>query len=300
MIIFRETKMLAIETHIERLFQLAVAFLLAFSFSAQATMVRVDTVLGPIDIELFDAGAPLTVANFLNYVNAGAYSSSFIHRSIPGFVIQGGGYSWVTATSSVAAIPAGPPVVNEFSPTRPNVRGTVAMAKLPEQPNSATTGWFINLANNSDLDTQNGGFTVFGRVTPVSMPTVDAIAALQRVNAGSPFNTLPVISRPASGPLLQEHLVMVRTISVFAPISQLSESDRLFNFLEAAFPQFLAPANASSATALGYYFRYYPGTNAYIGTANGMVYYLVPAISPEVTYMGTLAEWLAIAASAGY
>ena len=264
-------------------------------------MVRVHTVVGPIDIELFDSAAPLTVANFLNYVNGGAYSSSFIHRSIPGFVIQGGGYKWVSATSSVAAVPAGPPVMNEFSPSRSNVRGTVAMAKIPDDPNSATTQWFVNLANNSgDLDTQNGGFTVFGRVTSNTMPTVDAIAALQRVNAGSPFNNLPVISRPASGPLLQEHLVMVSAVSVFAPISQTSDSDRLFNFLEATFPQFLAPANSTSASALGYYYRHYPGTNAYIATANGMVYYLVPSIGPDITLLGTLADWLALAASAGY
>jgi len=93
---------------------------------------------------------------------------------------------------------------------------------------------------------------------------------------------------------------MVSAVSVFAPISQTSESDRLFNFLEAAFPQFLAPASVTSATALSYYYRYYPGTNAYIATANGMVYYLVPSIGPDITLLGPLADWLALAASAGY
>ncbi|HSV78711.1 MAG TPA: peptidylprolyl isomerase, partial [Ramlibacter sp.] len=61
---------------------------------AQATKVRLDTVLGPVDIELYDDAAPLTVANFLAYVRSGAYNNSFIHRSAKGFVIQGGGYTW--------------------------------------------------------------------------------------------------------------------------------------------------------------------------------------------------------------
>jgi cyclophilin family peptidyl-prolyl cis-trans isomerase len=283
-------------------FRFAVVLVLTIPLVAQATMVRVHTVLGPIDIELLDSAAPLTVANFLNYVNSGAYSSSFIHRSMPGFVIQGGGYTWVNATGTVASIPAGPPVVNEYSPSRPNVRGSVAMARLAEL-DSATSQWFVNLVDNTTTlgpQNQNGPYAVFGRVTTASLPTVDAIAVLQRVNAGNPFNTLPVISVPASGPLLQEHLVMVSAVTVFAPISQVSDSDRLFNYLEASFPQFLAPASSTSATALGYYYRYYPGTNAYLGTANGMVYYLVPSLSPNITLLGPLADWLALAASAGY
>lgn len=66
--------------------------ILALGLSAHATVVRLNTSLGPIDIELFDAAAPRTVANFLAYVNSGAFNNSFIHRSIPGFIIQGGGY----------------------------------------------------------------------------------------------------------------------------------------------------------------------------------------------------------------
>lgn len=280
---------------------LAVVLLLSTPVVTQATMVRLHTTLGPVDIELFDTSAPLTVANFLSYVSSGAYRNSFIHRSVPGFVIQGGGYTWEIATSSVTRIPAGPPVVNEFSSSRSNVRGTVAMAKIAGDPESATTEWFVNLADNSEnLDVQNGGFTVFGKVTASSMVIVDAIAALPRVNAGGAFTNLPVTSVPSSGPLRQENLVMVSSVSLFAPISETSDSDRLFNYLEAAYPQYLAPANSVSATAFGYYYRYYPGTNAYIGTANGMVYYLVPSISPDITPLGALADWIVTAASAGY
>ena len=74
-----------------------------------------------------------------------------------------------------------------------NIRGTIAMAKLGGDPNSATSQWFINLADNSaNLDTQNGGFTVFGHVTGNGMSVADAIAMLNRVNVGSPFDALPV------------------------------------------------------------------------------------------------------------
>jgi peptidyl-prolyl cis-trans isomerase A (cyclophilin A) len=271
---------------------------------AQATTVRLHTALGPVDIDLYDTGAPLTVANFLGYVASGAYSNSFIHRSVPGFIIQGGGYTWDTATSAVKKVPAGPAVVNEFSASRSNLRGTIAMAKLGTDPNSATTEWFINLADNSaNLDSQNGGFTVFGKVRAGGMAIADAIAALRVVNAGGAFTNLPVTSVPASGPLLQANLLTVSAVSQFAPASATSDSDRLFSYLEAAYPQYLAPAkpaNAVSDTASGYYYRYYPGTNAYIATANGTVYYLVPAISGNIGSLGSLADWINTAAIAGY
>ena len=278
-----------------------LALLLALGLSsaqAQSTMVRLETSLGLIDIALYDAKAPLTVANFLGYVRNGAYASSFIHRSLPGFVTQGGGYRWVEG-GGYMKIPTGPPVVNEFSPTRSNVRGTVAMAKLPGNADSATSEWFVNLANNAaNLDVQNGGFTVFGRVTGPGMAVLDAISALQRVNAGGPFTDLPIRSLPASGPLQGEHLVLIKSVKELpAPAS---DADRVFNYLEAAYPQYLSPAGASSTTGFGYYYRYYPGTNAYVGTANGVIYYLVPAIDYNINALGALADWLSVAAEAGY
>lgn len=266
--------------------------------AAQSTMVRMLTALGPIDVALYDAAAPLTVANFLQYVNSGAYASSFIHRSIPGFVIQGGGYHW-DEVAGATKIPAGPPVANEFSATRSNVRGTIAMAKLPNQPNSATTEWFFNLADNSaNLDFQNGGFTVFGRVTAPGMAVVDAIAALQIVNAGGTFSNLPIRSSPADNILRGVNLVLVNSIAALP--AAVTDSDRIFNYLEARYPQYLSPPNATSATGFGYYYRYYPGSNAYIGTANGQLYYLVPAINYNINTLGSVAEWLATAAQAGY
>jgi cyclophilin family peptidyl-prolyl cis-trans isomerase len=107
---------------------------------------------------------------------------------VPGFVVQGGGFS-ITPEGNVLDVPTYGPVQNEFGAS--NLRGTVAMAKVGGDPNSATSGWFFNLADNSaNLDYQNGGFTVFGDVD--SMAAVDAIAALVTVNAGDPFDNLPL------------------------------------------------------------------------------------------------------------
>ena len=170
------------------------ALVLLAPAAATATTVRLTTSLGAIDVVLYDDSAPRTVANFLAYVNSGAYRNSFIHRSVPSFVIQGGGFVWDDVTSNVLNVASKGPLANEFSSGRSNRRGTVAMAKLGSDPNSATSQWFVNLVDNSaNLDYQNGGFTVFGEVTASSMAVVDAIGALPRVNAGSPFDSLPVV-----------------------------------------------------------------------------------------------------------
>lgn len=162
---------------------LKVAFLaasLVVSTSANASMIRMETSLGSIDIELFDTAAPVTVANFMNYVNDGDYNNSFFHRNVPGFILQGGGFSF---DSNFDYVPSDAPIINEFDPSRSNVRGTLAMAKLGNDPDSATSQWFFNLADNSaNLDYQNGGFTVFGQVIGNGMDIVDAISALPTYN----------------------------------------------------------------------------------------------------------------------
>ncbi len=154
------------------------------------TQISMQTTLGDIALEMFDTRTPLSAANFLAYINANPnrYANSFFHRSVPGFVLQGGGFNFVNnAQGSVVTFP---PVQNE--PGISNLRGTLAYAKLGTDPNSATSQFFVNLADNSaNLDAQNGGFTVFARVV-LGMNVVDSIVALPRVNAGSPFDTLPV------------------------------------------------------------------------------------------------------------
>jgi cyclophilin family peptidyl-prolyl cis-trans isomerase len=135
-------------------------------FSAQAgTKVRIATPIGNIDLELYDADKPATVKNFLSYVQSGRYANSFSHRLVPGFAFQSGGFS--LSGSSVNAVTTDAPIINEYATgtVYSNVKGTIAMAKLPNDPNSATSQWFLNLADNSaNLDAQNGGFTVFGHV----------------------------------------------------------------------------------------------------------------------------------------
>ena len=176
------------------------------SLAAAAINVRMQTDLGAIDIELFDTVAPLTVANFLNYVNDGEYDGTFFHRSIPGFVVQGGGYITNTPNGSIltdgaSLIQTDPPVVNEFNLS--NLRGTIAMAKIAAEydesnnlipgtgPDSATSQWFFNLDDNSaNLDNQNGGFTVFAQVLGEGMDVVDSIEALQRCIDVAPFPQL--------------------------------------------------------------------------------------------------------------
>ena len=265
--------------------------------TAAATTVRMVTVLGPVDIELYDAQAPQTVANFLGYVRRGDYDNMFFHRLVKGFVLQGGGF----AVPSYGPIPTAPPVVNEFSSARSNLRGKVAMAKLPDLPDSATSQWFVNLANNSgNLDNQNGGFTVFGRVRAPGMVVVDAIAALRVVNAGGSFNTLPILQLPASGTLGAADLVVVSSARELPVGAGTPDHVRIFNYLEAAYPQFAAPASQPEQQWEGYTYRYYPRTNAYAGVRDGRVWYLVPALGPEIGTLGTVADWLAVAAAAGY
>ncbi|MDH3510592.1 MAG: peptidylprolyl isomerase [Gammaproteobacteria bacterium] len=172
--------------------------------AALATVVRFETPLGSFDVELFDDVTPLTVTNFLNYVNDGDYENSFIHRKVNDFIVQGGGFTF--ENNLVGNVPEDPPVINEL--TLSNVRGTIAMAKLGGDPNSATSEWFISLADNSEnLDNQNGGFTVFGRVLNDGMDVVDAIAALPNWNLGGVFTDTPLIDFTNQGPVLAENLV---------------------------------------------------------------------------------------------
>ncbi|GAB4166433.1 MAG: hypothetical protein Fur0032_03830 [Terrimicrobiaceae bacterium] len=153
--------------------------------------VRMETSLGDIDLILYPDSTPQTVDAFLKYVDAGDFDGTVFHRSISNFVLQGGGFYPVQAPNRFFQVAARQSPVNE--PGISNLRGTVAMAKLDGQPNSATTNFFFNLADNSsNLDNQNSGFTVFGRVGNGSLSVMDALAAKPRktysvaVGSGSP------------------------------------------------------------------------------------------------------------------
>jgi cyclophilin family peptidyl-prolyl cis-trans isomerase len=184
---------------------LAISALLALPVMATADTVLIETPQGNIEIELLTEDAPNTVANFLNYIDSGKYTNSFIHRSIPGFVIQGGGFTF-NGSNAPGIIPFAS-VENEFKVS--NTRGTVAMAKLSDQPDSATSQWFINLADNSEsLDNQNGGFTVFARVIGNGMEVADAINQLEIIDASGSFTNLPVIDYQTGNFLTEANLVM--------------------------------------------------------------------------------------------
>ncbi len=185
---------------------LAVALAGLFSPSVYATDVIMRTSLGDIPVELFDEEAPATVANFLSYVRDGSFDDVVVHRLEPGFVIQAGGYKVIDGVINVG--PIKDPVQNE--PGISNTRGTLSMAKLQGDPDSATNQWFINLADNEDLDSQNGGFAVFGRVTGDGMQVVDAIGDLQRWNLNAAgFTSTPLIDFDGTGSLGLDNFVIL-------------------------------------------------------------------------------------------
>ncbi len=160
------------------------------SAPALATIVEFETVLGKVQVNLYDETTPETVENFLSYVESGTYDNTFLHRLVPEFILQGGGFAYDEDTGDVDAIETADPVVNE--PEWSNRRGTIAMAKQGGDPNSATSQWFFNLENNHEnLDVQNGGFTVFGEVIS-GMSVLEDIAELPRFNLEGAFTNLPL------------------------------------------------------------------------------------------------------------
>jgi cyclophilin family peptidyl-prolyl cis-trans isomerase len=200
--------------------------------------VRFYSVLGNFDVQLFRGQKPITVTNFLKYVDQGRYfkidptthhrASHFIHRSASNPpVIQAGGYigtvnptdpSIVTPTQVAAAFP---PIQNE--PGISNRRGTIAMAKIASGPDTATREWFINIQDNGgsphNLDSINGGFTVFGQIIRNGMTTVDKIAMLPTFNFNPPFEALPTRNYNGMTDLQLSNLVLVSDIIQIPPFN---------------------------------------------------------------------------------
>ena len=219
-------------------------------------IAQFDTVLGKFNVELLTTDAPLTVANFLNYVNRGAFANSVVHRSVPGFIFQSGGFT--LSGSSLVPVPTEPPVQNEFK--LGNIRGTLAMAKIgppdgvnptPASINSATSGWFVNLADNrTNLDNQNGGFTVFARVIGTGMTVVDAIAAIQPYNVtqqlGAEFSSLPL----RSPSLAAANLVVISSISVVPLFPSAGTGTSVVGFSITNSNSMVATASLSGSTLL--------------------------------------------------
>ena len=148
-------------------------------------MILINTTKGDVRLQLDDKNTPETVANFLNYVRSGFYNDTIFHRVIDGFMIQGGGLTVDMETKASDL-----PIKNEAKNAKPNKRGTIAMARTMD-PHSATSQFFINVADNAFLNysgdqAQNFGYCVFGEVVE-GMDVVDMIAKVktgQRIGHG--------------------------------------------------------------------------------------------------------------------
>jgi cyclophilin family peptidyl-prolyl cis-trans isomerase len=162
--------------------------------------VKMTTSMGVIVLELYPDKAPLTVENFLKYVDDGFYNGTIFHRVIRRFMIQGGGF-----TAQMAQKPTRNPIVNECGPQLRNLRGTIAMART-SQPNSATSQFFINQVDNPFLDfdgPNKPGYAVFGRVIE-GMDVVDRIATVPTTRLPNGMADVPV------EPVLIERVERVR------------------------------------------------------------------------------------------
>ncbi|NJL83843.1 MAG: hypothetical protein HC890_14560 [Chloroflexaceae bacterium] len=217
---------------------------------------------GITNVVLFDQpgeGAPISVENFINYVEDGDYVNSIIHRSVPGFVVQGGGFTINNfaglGPTSDSDVPTDPPILNEFSANRSNLRGTLAYARLGGDVNSATSQWFFNLSDtNTFLDGVDGGFTVFGEVlSEEDLETIDAIAALP-VFDGAPFfqngalNELPLIVDDPQAPVVENDDDFVRYSSI-----TVSEVDELsFEVVSNSNPTLVTVTIAAGELVLDY------------------------------------------------
>jgi len=152
-----------------------------------APRVRLVTTLGEITLELDAVAAPRTVENFLGYARDGHFNGTIFHRVVPGLLVQGGGF-----TPDLQAKPTRAPVPNEAGNGLQNLRGAIAAARDRGVPDSATTQFFINLADNPAFDRKDdsspytSGYAVFGRVVQ-GMDVLDRIAAVPTRSQG-PFN----------------------------------------------------------------------------------------------------------------
>ena len=193
-------------------------------FTSQFAISGIPVVL---DMALFSNRTPVTRQNFLNYVSDGDYVNSFIHRSVPGFVIQGGASNIIN--NSFGSVPTDPPIVNEFGVS--NTLGTISMAKLGGDPNSATSQWFVSLGANTDiLDPQNGGFTVFGRMTRSTFDNAQIFgdpSTFPIFNYGGIYNELPLFYTHTTSLQISEFILFPSVALAPLPAGEAGESATL-------------------------------------------------------------------------
>ena len=164
----------------------SLAFLTSSVAAAAEPRVELKTNMGTIVLELYPDRAPETVKNFQQYVESGHYNGTVFHRVIPGFMIQGGGF-----TADLGHKSTREPIRNEANNGLKNVVGTIAMARTSD-PHSATSQFFINVVDNPALDYREGnfGYAVFGKVVS-GMDVVQSIATVPTA-ARPPHQNVPV------------------------------------------------------------------------------------------------------------
>ena len=200
------------------LFAVTIAFpLCIFSAAGVAgTVVEVQTSLGTFFIEVDEDAAPVTACNFLNYVISGRYNNTFIHGAAGGSLLRGGGYTYDSCTIGPEHIPTDAPIALEETGLS-NLDGTIAALHPSGNPDGATSEWFINLVNDIGLDTQDGGYAVFGWVLGDGLDVVRSISVANVVRLGF-FLETPTTNYFETGVDCQlfsrDNLIMVR-MSVF-------------------------------------------------------------------------------------
>ena len=172
---------------------LASASLLS-STSAMATIVEFQTSHGNFQVNLYDESTPITVANFLSYVDEGngRYNNTVIHRVVSNFIVQGGGFKF--NGNDLERISTDSAIKNE--PVFSNVKGTIAMAKTSD-PDSATSQWFFNTVNNSnglDIKSNSGGFTVFGEVVNNESNTMEYNEFVDSIEKSTICGSIPNVN----------------------------------------------------------------------------------------------------------
>lgn len=216
-----------------------------------------------MDMALFSNRTPITRTNFLKYVADGDYVNSFIHRSVSNFVIQGGASRVVN--NAFAAVPTDPPILNEFGVS--NTLGTISMAKASYSADSATSQWFVSLGANSDnLDNQNGGFTVFGRLTRSTLSSAQLFgntSYFPTFDYGGIYNELPLFYTHVIDDIQFGELILFTNVSLVAlPPNQAGESAVLtYSILSNSNPTVATAAIQSSALVL-------TPVNLQVGVAN--------------------------------
>lgn len=166
---------------------------------AANTQIQIKTTMGNIEIELFDDKAPISAQNFKRYVQSNFYNGTIFHRVIPGFMVQGGGMDTKMLEKQTKT-----PIQNESSNGLKNERGTLAMART-NNPNSATSQFFINVAKNDFLNKvpENAGYAVFAKVTK-GMDVVDKIVKVPTGRYGMhedvPKNPVKILSMTINAP----------------------------------------------------------------------------------------------------